>query len=212
MRALKKYMKLLFAALVCALPIVANASANKYLEYLRGWVNAGCSMDFEFKAADRSGREVLSYNGTLVIKDKSYALAVPDAMKVICNGKEKIMINEETKEAMLAGNDAQSRDLLENPLQLVFDYDSAYNISNGRNDSVVLRDKSKHSAYPEISIWFKSGSQAGSWVPQRFEIQGKDGSIYTVIIKSFSSPSKADAGEFELSPGKLSGYKLIDLR
>lgn len=212
MRALKKYMILMFTAVTIALPIVSNAASNKYLEYLRGWVNAGCSMNFEIKAADRSGREVLSYNGTLVIKDKSYALAVPDAMKVICNGKEKIMINEETKEAMLAGNDAQSRDLLENPLQLVFDYDSSYSISNGRNDSVVLRDKSKHSAYPEISIWFKPGSQAGSWVPQKFEIQGRDSSIYTVIIKSFSSPSKVDAGEFELSPGKLSGYKLIDLR
>lgn len=212
MRALKKYMKLMFAVAVFTLPIVANASSNKYLEYLRGWVNAGCSMNFEIKAADRSGREVLSYNGTLVIKDKSYALAVPDAMKVICNGKEKIMINEETKEAMLAGNDAQSRDLLENPLQLVFDYDSSYSISNGRNDSVILKDKSKHAAYPEICIWFKPGSQAGSWVPQKFEIQGRDSSIYTVIIKSFSSPSKVDAGEFELSPGKLSGYKLIDLR
>lgn len=122
------------------------------------------------------------------------------------------MINEETKEAMLAGNDAQSRDLLENPLQLVFDYDSSYSISNGSNDSVILKDKSKHAAYPEICIWFKPGSQAGSWVPQKFEIQGRDSSIYTVIIKSFSSPSKVDAGEFELSPGKLSGYKLIDLR
>lgn len=212
MRALKKYMILMFTAVTIALPIVSNAASNKYLEYLRGWVNAGCSMNFEIKAADRSGREVLSYNGTLVIKDKSYALAVPDAMKVICNGKEKIMINEETKEAMLAGNDAQSRDLLENPLQLVFDYDSSYSISNGRNDSVILKDKSKHAAYPEICIWFKPGSQAGSWVPQKFEIQGRDSSIYTVIIKSFSSPSKVDAGEFELSPGKLSGYKLIDLR
>ena len=212
MRALKKYMILMFTAVTIALPTVSNAASNKYLEYLRGWVNAGCSMDFKFKAADRSGREVLSYNGTLVIKDKSYALAVPDAMKVICNGKEKIMINEDTKEAMLAGNDAQSRDLLENPLQLVFDYDSSYSISNGRNDSVILKDKSKHAAYPEIIIRFKPGSQAGSWVPYVFEIQGKDGSIYTVIIESFSSPSKVDAGEFELSPGKLSGYRLIDLR
>lgn len=212
MRALKQYMRFMFTVVTIALPLVANAASNKCLEYLRGYVNAGCSMDFEFKATDRGGREVLSYNGTLAIRDKSYVLAVPGAMKVICNGKEKVMINEETKEAMLAGNDAQSRDLLENPLQLVFDYDTSYNISNGGNDSVVLKDKSRHSSYPEITIWFKHGSQTGSLVPQRFEIQGKDGSIYTVNIKSFSSPSKADARQFELSPGKLSGYELIDLR
>ena len=212
MRVLKQYMVLVFTMAVIALPVVSNGASNKYLEYLRGYVNAGCSMSFEFKATDRSGREVLSYNGTLVIKDKSYALEVPDAMKVMCNGREKIMINERTKEAMLTGNDAQSRDLLENPLQLVFDYDSSYSISNGRNDSVILKDKSKHTAYPEIIIRFKPGSQSGSWMPQRFEIQGKDGSIYSVLIKSFSSPFKAEAEAFELNPGKLSGYELIDLR
>ena len=212
MRALKTYMKFIFAVVVFMLPTVANASSNKYLEYLRGWMNAGCSMNFEFKATDRSGKEVLLYKGTLAIKDKSYALSVPGAMRVICNGKEKVMINEETKEAMLAGNDANSRDLLENPLQIVFDYDMSYSVSNGKNNSVVLKDKDRHSAYPEISIWFRQGSQTGSWVPQRFEIQGKDGSIYTVIIESFSSPSKADTGEFELSSGKISGYRLIDLR
>ena len=212
MQTLTSYVKLALAVIVCSLPTVANASANKYMECLREWVSAGCSMDFEFKAADRRGETVLSYSGTLAIKNKAYALAVPGAMKVICGGREKIMINEETKEAMLAGNNEGSRDLLENPLQIVFDYDESYSISTGKDNSVTLRDKNTRSAYPWICIRFEPGSRDASWIPQSFEIKGKDGSIYTVTIKSFHSPSKAGAGMFELDPGRLSGYALIDLR
>lgn len=206
------YRKLMLVALVCTLPTAVMASADKYMESLHAWVNAGCSIVFEFTAVNRNGKEVLSYGGTLDIKNDAYALAVPGAMKVISNGKEKIMINEETKEAMLAANNASSRDLLENPLQIAFDYDKSFKLSNGKDNSVELEDKNTHSAYPKICIWFKPGSQEASWVPQKFEIEGKDGSIYTVIVKSFSSPMKISGNEFDLNPGKLAGYQLIDLR
>jgi len=191
----------------------AEASSNQYFEALGGAMNVGCSMNFSLKGCDKNGREVFSSKGKLQIFGECYKAVAGDEMEITCNGTTKSIIRQDTKEIIISGNDRNSRDLLENPLQIIKNTDNQYIVSIEKGNCVKLQSKDKHSLYPQIKVWFKSGANAScKWIPVKFELIGKDKSVYTIEITQFTSPVKFDKAVFNVDAGKRAGYETVDLR
>ena len=224
-----------------AQPVSLSAQNPKSAEIIRYFINTiksmpGIDMEFELRAENgteskslsktgsvsRPGSETASgssavYKGTVYAQGDAYKLINPD-LELYCDGHSKWLVNQNDKEVIILPHDPSVTDIVENPLGFMTSVDKGYEypfrvFSGSRSGKqiwvVELTPLNKRAAYKSISI----GMEKNTYIPVMIKYVAKDNTGYTVDIKKFTKVNNLRPKDFfQLTPARLKGYEVNDMR
>lgn len=157
------------------------------------------------------------YKGTVNAQGDAYKLINPD-LELYCDGHSKWLVNQSDKEVIIMPHDPGVTDIVENPLGFMTSVDKGYEYPfrvfsgsrSGRQIWVVeLTPLNKRAAYKSISI----GMEKNTYIPVMIKYVAKDNTGYTIDIKKFTKVNTLRPKEFfQLTPARLKGYEINDMR
>ena len=160
---------------------MVNVLINTLVAFLIG----GSTLNFNFKAADASGAEVYSGNGTVVTLGESYRMETQDVV-VASDGKTMGIYQKGADEIVLQPVVAGSSDIMANPFALMQNGGGAYEISTKGTDAKGF--------------------------PKEIFMKAKNGALYTIQILEYSANPLPDSKLFTLSPEDYPTAYITDLR
>lgn len=160
---------------------MVNVLINTLVAFLIG----GATLNFNFKAADASGAEVYSGNGTVVTLGESYRMETQDVV-VASDGKTMGIYQKGADEIVLQPVVAGSSDIMANPFALIQNGGGAYEISTKGTDAKGF--------------------------PKEIFMKAKNGALYTIQILEYSANPLPDSKLFTLSPEDYPTAYITDLR
>ena len=158
---------------------MVNVLINTLVAFLIG----GATLNF--KAADASGAEVYSGNGTVVTLGESYRMETQDVV-VASDGKTMGIYQKGADEIVLQPVVAGSSDIMANPFALIQNGGGAYEISTKGTDAKGF--------------------------PKEIFMKAKNGALYTIQILEYSANPLPDSKLFTLSPEDYPTAYITDLR
>ncbi|MEG0890979.1 MAG: hypothetical protein RSF01_03760 [Bacteroidales bacterium] len=184
--------------ILCGFSINANTqNINKDLAAFAKRANNGSEIIFTFSATNSKGKEIYKEAGIIKIYGNKYKLDIPDNLLILNNGVTRWIYKIEEEELVIAANNPQEEDILENPF-IILRAGSSKIISN-YTISVVKRVAEKED----------SNIQG---VPDKIILAAKDGSKYIIKITEFNNISNLSGAQFEFDVKKYPNAMVTDLR
>ena len=161
---------------------MVNVLINTLVAFLIG----GATLSFNFKAADASGAEVYSGEGTVVTLGDNYRMETSEVV-VASDGTTMGIYQKGVDEIVLQPVASGSADIMANPFAV---------LQNGGDGAYEISTK---------------GTDAKGF-PKEIFMKAKNGAVYTIqILKYFSNPLP-DSKLFTLSPEDFPTAYVTDLR
>ena len=158
---------------------------NVFINTLVAFLVGGATLSFNFRAADTSGAEVYSGDGTVVILGDKYRMETED-MVVASDGSVMGIYRKDIDEIVLQPIAAGSGDIMSNPFAMLQNRNAAYEIST-------------------------KGADAKGF-PKEIFLKAKNGALYTIRILKYSVNPLPDSKLFTLSPEDYPTAYVTDLR
>lgn len=155
--------------------------------------------------------------GKLIQSNDNFYISL-DEQIIINNGSEIYMIMTDQNVAQINSIDenASNQDIL-NPKKLIKEYNSGKyefaivgedKIDNKRVTLIEFKPVDRFSEYSKMRIAIDQSND----LPYYFKIFGKDGSQYTLKMKSFNFNPSIEKGQFEFNKADYEGISVEDLR
>ncbi len=160
---------------------MVNVLINTLVAFLIG----GATLSFNFRAADASGAEVYSGEGTVVTLEDKYRMETSDVV-VASDGNVMGIYQKGADEIVLQPVAAGSGDVMANPFAVLQNGGGAYEISTKGKDAKGL--------------------------PKEIFLKAKNGALYTIQILEYSANPLPDSKLFTLSPEEYPTAYVTDLR
>ncbi|MDF1674020.1 MAG: outer membrane lipoprotein carrier protein LolA [Vicingaceae bacterium] len=167
--------------------------------------------DFQFTISNKAEGTNESQSGKIVIKGDKYVLSI-SGQDVISDGKSMWTILKESKEVQINEIDEEDEEAI-SPNKIFTLYEEGFKYK------YVKEDKGMHiiNLYPKaaaeksfhrIALYINKAKNEMSKV----KVYGKDGTITTYSIKSFTPNTTIPETRFSFSKSKFPSYEIIDLR
>lgn len=167
--------------------------------------------DFQFTMSNKAEGTNESQSGKIEIKGDKYVLSI-SGQDVISDGKSMWTILKESKEVQINEIDEDDEEAI-SPNKIFTLYEEGFKYKYVKEDKGMhiinlypkaAADKSFH----RIALYINKAKNEMSKV----KVYGKDGTITTYFIKSFTSNTTIPETRFGFDKTKFPGYEIIDLR
>ena len=160
---------------------MVNVLINTLVAFLIG----GATLSFNFKAADASGAEVYSGEGSVVTLGEQYRMETSDVV-VASDGSVMGIYQKGADEIVLQPVVAGSGDIMSNPFAVLQNGGGTYEITTKGTDAKGF--------------------------PKEIFMKAKNGSVYTIQILKYTANPLPDSKLFTLSPEDYPTAYVTDLR
>lgn len=187
---------LFFVFSFCGIGNKTIQAQNKELEGFARKANAGSEIAFQFSATDNKGKEIYNETGKTLIQGNKYRLEVPDNLLIVNNGSTRWIYKEQDDELVIAANNPNEEDILENPF-------------------AILQSNGKQIKNYGVSIVKRAAGAGGAQmqgVPDKIILTAKGGAKYTIKITGFKGVPNLSGAIFELDAKKYPKAIVTDLR
>lgn len=167
--------------------------------------------DFQFTMSNKAEGTKESQTGKIEIKGEKYVLSI-SGQDVISDGSSLWTILKESKEVQINEIDVDDEETI-SPNKIFTLYEEGFKYKYVKEDKGMhiinlypkaAADKSFH----RIALYINKAKNEISKV----KVYGKDGTITTYLIKSFTPNSSIPETRFGFNKSKFPGYEIIDLR
>lgn len=176
--------------------IDSGFAQNKELEGFAVKANAGSEIAFQFSATDNKGEIIYNETGKTLIQGNKYRLEVPDNLLLVNNGITRWIYKEQDDELVIAANNPNEEDVLENPF-------------------AILKSNGKQVKNYTVSIVNRAAGLGGAQmqgVPDKIILTASGGAKYTIKITGFKSVYNLSGSMFELDVKRYPNAVVTDLR
>ena len=167
--------------------------------------------DFQFTMSNKAEGTNETQSGKIEIKGDKYVLSI-SGQDVISDGSNMWTILKESKEVQINEIDEEDEDAI-SPNKIFTLYEEGFKYKYVKEDKGMhiinlypkaAADKSFH----RIALYINKAKNEISKV----KVYGKDGTITTYLIKSFTPNTSIPETRFGFNKSKFPGYEIIDLR
>ena len=172
---------------------------------------------FDFFAMDGKGEKIYEERGTVSVRGDKFRMEIPDDLLVVSDGTVKWIYKPGAEELIIAENNTEEPDVLENPFSILEQAARFYNVTVGTGvktlggksvKTVTLTPREAKNNYNRIDIFLEKDKN----IPVRIEFFSIDGSRYTASILSFEPLTDTSGALFVLDPSKYPDAVITDLR
>jgi outer membrane lipoprotein-sorting protein len=168
--------------------------------------------EFQYSISNKSEGISDSQTGKIQIKGDSYFLSI-QGQDVISNGKGIWTIIKESEEIQI--NDLPDEDeedyISPNKIFTLYEDGFKYKFAKEENGTQIINlypKKAEEKSFHRIVLFINKAKNQITKV----KVYGKDGSIFTYSIKTFTPNQAISDSQFTFNKANYTGYEIIDLR
>lgn len=215
---MKRFVSLLALLVVSASLVSAQTDkkAKDLLDRLSAKTKAYTSIrtEFSYSLVNKDRKINTVQNWKLWLKGDKYRLEMGDQL-IISDGKSMWKVLKADKEVELS-NVNEGGDGL-NPKNIFTMYEKGFKYKYIKEEKVGNRTLHLIDLFPENPkekdfVSMRLFIDKASMQIYKSELKGKNGNIYTYLIKTFTPNEAMDAGKFTYKPAEFPGFELNDIR